>query len=133
MTVMEMEFHAGFESLEKAMGEKIDSKMKPIYWAVAIMLGIFISISFPLTLVVIAQQKDLGNKAEQTAIEQLKKERETDYVKKTDYYLMEEDEHRVLKEIFKNPTQSDYLIGVINANIREQLGFKFTTRGEEKK
>lgn len=73
--------------------------------------------------------KELTSKAGKEELTIVIKERERDYLKKFDYYQIEEDEHRVMKEIIKNPGQTEYLIGVINNNILEQLGFKYTTRG----
>ena len=48
-------------------------------------------------------------------------------VTKLEYYQIEKDEHRMIKEIFVNPSRSIYIFDQINDNIEESLGFKLTT------
>jgi hypothetical protein len=117
------------QSIENIINAKIDSKMKVIYWIIGgsmfAMLTIFVTIALPIQNNLIEAVKTLENKA-------FTKEVESVYLKKQDYYQIEEDEHRILKEVIKNPAQADYLIGVINDNIIEKLGFKWITRGGQK-
>lgn len=108
----------------------IEKKMRPIYWIVggsmAIMLTIFVTIALPLQ----AKLMDVAS------IQQSKADRDwvdsqlNAFVRKDTYYQIEEDEHRVLKEAIRNPSQLDYLVGVINDNILRDLGFKTSSRGK---
>jgi len=105
----------------------IDKKMRPIYWIVGgsmlAMLTIFVTIALPIQ-----------NKLMDVAVIQKgkmdKSEAEETYMGKWQYYQIEEDEHRVLREVLKTPDQVDYLMGVINDNIKKELGFKYTSRGQ---
>lgn len=116
----------GKDDLILLIDTTISKKMSPIYWIIGIALGamvtIFLAIALPiqnkLMDVALVQQTKMGTEtAEKT------------FLKKEDYYLIEEDANRVLKGAIKTPQQADYLIDVINDNIMKQLGFKFTTRG----
>ncbi|MEI7831278.1 MAG: hypothetical protein WCI31_15980 [Prolixibacteraceae bacterium] len=51
-----------------------------------------------------------------------------DTVTKLEYYQIEKDEHRMIKEIFVNPSRSIYIFDQINDNIEESLGFKLTNK-----
>lgn len=51
---------------------------------------------------------------------------------KLQYYQLEVDEHRMMKEIFVNPSRSVYVFDQINSNIEMDLGFKYINRGIEK-
>lgn len=108
----------------------IDKKMRPIYWIVGgsmlAMLTIFVSIALPLQtkLMEIAEVQQ-GKAGKDWVDSQLNA-----FVRKDTYYQIEEDEHRVIKEAIKNPSQIDYLIGVINDNILRDLGFKTGSRGK---
>lgn len=111
----------------------IEKKMRPIYWIVGgsmlAMLTIFVTIALPLQ----AKLMDVA------AIQQTKAGKDwvdsqlNAYIRKDTYYQIEEDEHRVLMEAIKTPSQVDYLIGVINDNILRDLGFKTVGRGEKSK
>lgn len=109
--------------------EIIAKKMKLIYWIIGVamfmMLSIFITVALPIQNTLIEVVRVQQTKA-------FEKEVDAIYLQKQDYYQIEEDEHRVLKEVIKNPGQADYLMGVINNNIVEKLGFKLTVRGGKK-
>lgn len=129
-----MDYIALIEStIETKLESKMKSQMQPIYWAVGIMLTIFISISVPLTLVLIEVARIQPLKAYTSELKASEEKADKTYLQKWDYYQIEEDEHRVIKEILKTPAQADYLMGIINENIVTQLGFKYQVRGEQKK
>jgi len=112
--------------------EIINLKMRPIYWMMGLMVTIFVTIAAPLTIILIGTVEKVSAKAD---IDKMKAEfdkADKTYLQKWDYYQIEEDEHRVMKEIIKSPIQADYLMGVINNNMIEQLGFKYTNRGGAK-
>ena len=48
---------------------------------------------------------------------------------KLQYYQLEKDEHRMLKEVFVNPSRSIYIFDQIDDNIQSALGFKYVVRG----
>jgi len=142
MTVKEQNKLEGMTFIEQ-LDAIVSKKMVPIYWMIGgtlfIVLTIFVSVSMPLTQSLISAIKEMEGKASKEdlkstndKIEGMLKDRERDYLKKQDYYLIEDDEHRVLKEVIRNPAQMDYLMTVINDNIKEQLGFKWSTRGGTK-
>ncbi len=72
--------------------------------------------------------KELSGKANTTDIKTEFDKVDKTYLQKWDYYQIEEDEHRVMKEVIRNPSQADYLLGIINNNIVEKLGYKYQTR-----
>lgn len=76
--------------------------------------------------------KDIDTKPDKIEVDTEFDKAEKTYMEKFDYYQIEVDEHRVLKEVIRNPAQADYLMDVINDNIASKLGFKYTTRGGEK-
>ena len=48
---------------------------------------------------------------------------------KLQYYQIEVDEHRMMKELFTNSSRADVVFGQINDNIERDLGFKYVNRG----
>jgi hypothetical protein len=58
---------------------------------------------------------------------------ERNMLSKFDYYQIEEDEHRMIKDAFYDPKKAALVIDDINANMVKALGFKLTTRGGEEK
>lgn len=76
--------------------------------------------------------KDIDTKPDKIEVDGKFDKADKTYMEKWDYYQIEVDEHRVMKEILKNPIQADYLFDVINDNIEVKLIGKFTTRGGEK-
>lgn len=109
----------------------IEKKMRPIYWIVGgsmlAMLTIFVTIALPLQTKLMDVASIQQSKAERDWVDsQLNA-----FVRKDTYYQIEEDEHRVLKEAIRNPSQLDYLVGVINDNILRDLGFKTSSRGKQ--
>jgi len=69
----------------------------------------------------------LSEKADKSELTEAVKERERDYITKLDYYKIEADEHESLKEAFANQSNAAFIIEKINANIRRELGFNYTT------
>ena len=122
--------------IENTINTKIDAKMKGIYWIIGgtmvVMLTIFVTIALPIQSNLIEAIKKLETKADADKVEAKFNKADKTYMQKWDYYTIEVDEHRVLKEAIKNPAQIDYLMGVINDNIEVKLIGKFTTRGGEK-
>jgi hypothetical protein len=50
---------------------------------------------------------------------------------KSQYYQIEKDEHRMMKEVFINPSRSIYVLDQINENIAEKLGFTYITNNKQ--
>lgn len=113
--------------------EIISLKMKPIYWMMGLIVTIFVTIAAPLTIILISTVEKVSAKADTEKMKAEFDKADKTYLQKWDYYQIEEDEHRVMKEIIKNPQQADYLMGIINNNILEKCGFKYVSRGGETK
>jgi hypothetical protein len=121
--------------IEEIIGKKIDAKMNPIYFLFGILILIYIAVAGPLTMAVINIATEQKSKATKEDLDVAIKERERDYLKKYDYYQIEADEHRMLKEAFimpTDPTKAGIIFEQINDNIATSLGFKYTTRGVNK-
>lgn len=101
--------------------EIVKGEMKPLnvrqnwfYSAALLVFGFMFGVQFFVW-------KELSGKANSTEV-----------VGKLQYYQIEADEHRMMKEIFVNPSRSIYIFDQINDNIASELGFKYTTRGSVK-
>jgi len=105
--------------------EIISAKLRPFYWIFGILVMVFMTVSVPLT----------GTLIETVRIQQTKistEDAEKTYMNKLEYLQIEQDEHRVMQEILKTPESAPYLFGIINDNIADALGFKYTSRGATK-
>lgn len=110
-----------FEVIRAIIKEEMRPTIRQQNWFFVLAMSCFAF--FFSTIIVIS--KDVQAKVDKIEVEKV-------YMEKFDYYQIERDEHRVLKEVIKNPAQADYLMDVINDNIAEKLGFKYTTRGGTK-
>lgn len=119
---------AHFEVIRAIIKEEMRPTIRQQNWFFALALSCFAF--FFGTIIVIS--KDVQAKADSKEVEARFKEADKTYMEKFDYYQIEVDGHRVMKEIIRNPAQADYLMDVINDNIASKLGFKYTTRGGEK-
>lgn len=124
-----------FEVIRSIVKEELKTAIEPINEKNKVMNGHinwFISVGGLVIAFMIgflfAESKDVQGKVSKVDFDNVEKI----YMKKFDYYQIEMDEHRVTKGILKDPVQADYLFDVINDNIAEKLGFKYTTRGETK-
>lgn len=113
--------------IEGTINTKMDAKMNPIYWMVGTMLTIFVTISVPLTLVLIDTVEKTSNKVDKVVFDAAIKERERDYLMKLDYYKMEEDEHKDILEAFQFPDRASFVFEQINQKMRREMGFNYST------
>ena len=93
-------------------------------------MNVFFSVGVVLFLTLIGFQMSLTKDVQAKADG---KEIERDYIRKIDYYQIEEDEHRMLLRLFSDTPTATYVFGQINDNISSSLGFKYTTRGGQTK
>ena len=99
-------------------------------WYVSISTVVFGFMFLTLFLV----YKESQSKATLKDVEDKFERIERDYVNKLQYYQVEEDEHTILKEGFKNPDHIDYIMDQINDNTAKYFGLKYgTSREGEKK
>lgn len=110
----------------------IEKKMRPIYWIVGGSMFAFLTIFVTIALPIQAKLIEVSN-VQQTKASKEEVSRDLDvYIRKNQYYQIEEDEHTRLIEAIKNPAMSGYIIKEINNNILKELGFQYTIRGENK-
>ena len=98
--------------------EIITRKMRPVYWSLAIMLTIFITVAAPLTGEVIGIKVDVEKQIESTEVYQ-------NFLTKTQYHILQKDEHGIDIQAVKHPEQSDYLYMEHNVNEAERLEIRY--------
>jgi hypothetical protein len=120
-------------SLDLIIDTKISRAMYPIYWMIGgtlfAVLTIFITIALPLQAKLMEVAITQKEKAFTSDVDKKLKDFESFYVTKFQYYQSEEDEHRMMEMLFPNIESAKYIFTQVNANIAEQLGFKYTSRG----
>ena len=99
----------------------ISRKVKPIYWAVGIMVAIFISVSAPLTSKVI----DLSSETSKFIKSD---EAYKNFLPKNFYHQLQKDEHQADLEALKNPINAEFIYMKHNASEADRLDIRY--RGE---
>lgn len=103
--------------------EIIGRKLKPIYWAVGIMVVIFLGVSGPLTNQVISNSVTIG---EDISSEEAYK----NFLLKGAYHLLQKDEHEADIDAIRNPSNADIIYMKHNSSEAERLDI--VQRGAEK-
>ena len=117
-----------YEVIRSIVKEELKMINTIMKWFITSILSVF---AF-MFLVQMNLTKEVQGKANAAEIKTEFEKADKMYLQKWDYYQIEQDEHRVMKEIIRNPAQVDYLIDIINNNIVEKLGYKYQSRGSEK-
>jgi len=110
------------QELEHArlIDELMSQRLKPIYWIFGIFMTAFMTISVPLTATLIETVKVQQLKLSKADAERI-------FVSKFTYYQIEEDEHRMLLPLLKDPN-AKYIMDEINDNIAQMLDMKYYPR-----
>ena len=98
--------------------EIISRKLKPVYWAVAAMLGIFISVSGPLTFKTIDLSVMINGCIQS-------EEAYRNFLPKNSYHQLQKDEHITDIEAIRNPEQSDLIYMKHNSLEAEKLDIRY--------
>lgn len=96
----------------------ISRKVKPIYWAVGIMVAIFVSVSAPLTSKVI----DISSESSKFIKSD---EAYKNFLPKGFYHQLQKDEHKADLEALKNPSNAEFIYMRHNDSEADRLDIRY--------
>jgi len=102
----------------EVMEEIISRKIRPVYWAVGIMVAIFLGVSGPLT----TKQMDLSGEIEKCIKSE---EAYRNFLPKGLYHQLQKDEHLSDIEAIKQPINSDIIYMRHNNSEAERLDIRY--------
>ena len=117
----ETESYCMEEAIERIMSRKI----KPIYWAVGIMVAIFISVAAPLTSVVISLSIDETQTKEMLKNKVSSEELYRNFLPKLFYHQLQKAEHISDINALNNPANSEFIWMKHNQEEAEKLEIRY--------